>query len=729
MNNLLAQRNRRILIIDDNRAIHDDFRKIFSSTESHSSLDSTETFLFGSVLNKKEESPFLVDSAYQGQEGVVAVKKALEEGRPYAMAFVDIRMPPGWDGVETTQKLWEVDPDVEIVICTAYSDYSWKELFEAIGGDDRMVILKKPFETVEALQLAHNLTEKWRLRQQSKQQIEDLEKIVSERTRDLRQANDELQIEISEHQKTETELRGKTAFLEAQLNSTIDGILVVDNQGRKLLQNQQMTRLWKIPQEIADDPNEERQLAWVTTMVRNPEPFAQRVAYLNANPGETSHEEIEMKDGTFFDRYSTSVRGKDGTLYGRIWLFRDITERKKMEAHLFQTQKWEITGQLAGGVAHEFNNILAATILNLDLLQMERQLPAEAQPAMREMEALAKRASNLTRQLLLFSRRQAMQSVRLEINTALTNLGKMLERVLGEQITFVWLPSSSELWVDADPTMLDQVVMNLCLNAKDALPNGGTLTLQTSLQEFNAERVKLHPESRPGQFACLRITDTGIGMEPDVLKHLFEPFFTTKEIGLGTGLGLASSQGIVSQHKGWINVESVPGQGTSFRIYLPLSAKIEAAPAVASRPLTLKGENETILLVEDEAALLFVTKKGLTMSGYRVLTAVNGEEALELWRQNQDVIDLVLTDMRMPKGMSGLELAEKLWETKPLLKVIIMSGYSAEILKDNSAVKPGYTFLAKPFAFKVLAETIRACLDEAGACSQPVDNEQVQAKT
>jgi CheY-like chemotaxis protein len=305
-----------------------------------------------------------------------------------------------------------------------------------------------------------------------------------------------------------------------------------------------------------------------------------------------------------------------------------------------------------------------------------------------------------------------MHAVRLEINTALLNLNKMLERVLGEAITFVWLPSSLELWVEADPAMLDQMVMNLCLNAKEALPQGGTLTLETSCEEFDAERVKLHPESRPGQFACLRISDTGIGMEADVLKHLFEPFFTTKEIGTGTGLGLASSQGIVSQHKGWINVESVPGQGTSFRVYLPLSAKIEAAPAVTTRPLTLKGQNETILLVEDEAALLFVTSKGLTMLGYQVLSAVNGEEALELWKQNQDAIDLVLTDMRMPKGMNGLQLAQKLWEIKPLLKVIIMSGYSAEILNDNDAVKPGYTFLAKPFPFKVLSETLRGCLDE-----------------
>jgi CheY-like chemotaxis protein len=290
----------------------------------------------------------------------------------------------------------------------------------------------------------------------------------------------------------------------------------------------------------------------------------------------------------------------------------------------------------------------------------------------------------------------------------------MLGDLLNENVAFVWLPSPQELWIDADPTMLNQVIVNLCLNARDALPHGGTLTLETSLAKFDIESSKPHQESRPGQFACLRISDTGVGMNADVVKHLFEPFFTTKEIGEGNGLGLASSYGIVSQHKGWINVESVLGQGTSFRLYLPLSVKIEAAPVEIAGKLSLKGQNETILLVEDEAALLLVTTKGLTMLGYQVLTATNGEEAFELWEKNRDIIDLVLTDMRMPKGMNGLDLAQKIWQTAPLVKVIIMSGYSTEILRENTANDIGYTFLAKPFAFKVLSQTIRQCMELTG---------------
>ncbi len=385
----------------------------------------------------------------------------------------------------------------------------------------------------------------------------------------------------------------------------------------------------------------------------------------------------------------------------------DITARKALEGQLRQAQKMEVVGQLAGGVAHDFNNILAAMVLKLEMLQIRQQLPIEAQASLHDMEILAKRAASLTQQLLLFSRQQAMHLEQLEINAALTSLLKMLERLLGEHITCQLLPSP-ELWIEADAAMLDQAVMNLCINARDAMPSGGTLTLETSLTEISCDNLPLHPDSRPGQFVCLRICDTGCGMNVDVLKHLFEPFFTTKEIGKGTGLGLASAYGIVHQHKGWMNVESAVGQGTSFRLYFPLSSRTEVTQ-VTSRMPAIKGQNETILLVEDEEALLKITAGALTMFGYRVLSAANGQEALDLWEHHQDTINLVLTDMRMPKGISGLELAERLWLTKPSLKIIIMSGYSMEMTR-NGVGKGSYTFLAKPFDLKILSETIHLCL-------------------
>jgi len=389
----------------------------------------------------------------------------------------------------------------------------------------------------------------------------------------------------------------------------------------------------------------------------------------------------------------------------------DITARKSLEEKLQQAQKMEIIGQLAGGVAHEFNNILAATLLNLEMLQMQRELPAPTLASLSDLEILAKRAASLTQKLLLFSRRQPMRPIQLEINGTIKDLHKMLGRLLGDNITCLRVTGARELWVEGDPAMLDQAVMNLCLNARDAMPNGGTLTLETSLVEFDAESTEIQREARVGKFVCLRISDTGFGIDASVLKHLFEPFFSTKEIGEGSGLGLASVYGIVHQHKGWLSVESIPGHGTTFRLYLPLSEQADVIRQAIAPLFSLNGQNETILLIEDEAALLFANIRALTMLGYRVLSAANGPEALALWEQHHETIDLLLTDMRMPKGITGLELAEKFQKINPSLKVIIMSGYSLEMVRDSTASSCHYTFLAKPFNLKNLSESVRGCLD------------------
>ncbi|HTA88334.1 MAG TPA: ATP-binding protein [Polyangiaceae bacterium] len=399
----------------------------------------------------------------------------------------------------------------------------------------------------------------------------------------------------------------------------------------------------------------------------------------------------------------------------------DITSRKILEEELRQAQKMEVIGQLAGGVAHDFNNILAAMMLNLGVLRAEGESPAQAETeteteteaALRNLDALAQRASSLTSQLLLFGRRQVMQLQRLELNGALTHLRGMLERLLGEEISCSLHAAVPELWVDADLAMLEQAVMNLCLNARDAMPNGGTLTLETSVATFDAASARVEPKSRPGQFVCVRVSDTGCGMNADVQKHLFEPFFTTKKLGQGTGLGLASVYGTVQQHQGWLNVESRPEHGTTFRLYLPRSPKPQLTGTPNGAPVDTKGKGETLLLVEDEPALLAIATRALSRLGYRVLPAVDGRQALALWECYANDIDLVLTDMRMPNGISGLALAERLWNMKPSLKIIIMSGYSSELATNGSASQVEFTYLAKPFELQTLAETVRCCLGEA----------------
>jgi signal transduction histidine kinase/ActR/RegA family two-component response regulator len=395
---------------------------------------------------------------------------------------------------------------------------------------------------------------------------------------------------------------------------------------------------------------------------------------------------------------------------GRV-VITDTSARKALEEELRQAQKMEVVGQLAGGVAHDFNNILAAMLLNLGSLRAHSESPAESETALEGLEDLAKRAARLTSQLLLFSRRQALQPQRLELNGALSHLLEMLERLLGDEISCNFYPGEPELWIEADLVMLEQAVMNLCLNARDAMPNGGNLSLETSRVVFDAASVRLDPKSRPGTFICVQVSDTGSGMTDEVLEHVFEPFFTTKEIGHGTGLGLASVYGTVSQHGGWLKVESRLGHGTTFRLYLPESSKAETLRAPAPKTLDTDGKGETVLLVEDEPALLAIAARSLRRRGYKVLCAGNATEALTLWQEHEPVVDLLLTDMRMPGGMNGRSLAERLLEAKPTLRVIIMSGYSGE-MPASEGRRSEFSYLAKPFELATLTATVRGCLDE-----------------
>jgi len=389
----------------------------------------------------------------------------------------------------------------------------------------------------------------------------------------------------------------------------------------------------------------------------------------------------------------------------------DITRRKRLEAQIMQSQKMEAVGQLAGGVAHDFNNILAATLLHLQLLRQDPNLDPELAAALGELEQGAQRAANLTRQLLLFSHRQVMQIKRVDLNEVIAGLMKMLHRLLGEHIDTSFSQNAEPVWLEADPGMLEQIVMNLCINARDAMPRGGQLKLSLQRQAFTAENAPLHAGTQPGPFVCLSVTDTGCGMDEPTLKRIFEPFFTTKPLGKGTGLGLPTVHGIAAQHHGWVEVESAVGRGTTFRVFLPA-----AEPPAAAKPQTaqpkLRGGAEAILLVEDDPQMRRMVRLTLRRFGYEILEAADGDEALQLWALHGPRVSLLFTDMIMPGGMSGLDLARRLRESKPDLKVLISSGYAPDLLQQEGGLPAGVTFLAKPYDPKSLAETVRERLDE-----------------
>ena len=388
----------------------------------------------------------------------------------------------------------------------------------------------------------------------------------------------------------------------------------------------------------------------------------------------------------------------------------DITDRLNLEAQLRQAQKMESVGQLAAGVAHDFNNILTIIQGHAGLMNSESRLDADLAESARQIAIAAERAANLTRQLLMFSRKQIMQPQLLNLNEVTNNLSKMLRALIGENVTLKRHTSDDLPPVCADPGMMEQILVNLSVNARDAMPRGGTITVSTHFIEIDRGYVQRHPEAREGNFICLSVTDTGHGMDSMTLARIFEPFFTTKEIGKGTGLGLATVYGIVQQHQGWVEVESQVGQGTIFKVFVPIATK--AAPKDrAAKPTEVPGGDETILVVEDEPALRELIQEILEKKGYRVLEAATGVQALKLWDQHKDDIDLLLTDMMMPEGVSGRELAERVLQDRADVKVIYSSGYSLDVVDQETFIKDGANFLQKPYDSDTIARMVRDCLN------------------
>lgn len=388
----------------------------------------------------------------------------------------------------------------------------------------------------------------------------------------------------------------------------------------------------------------------------------------------------------------------------------DITQQKEIEQQLRQSQKMEAIGQLSGGVAHDFNNLLTVIIGHIEILNRFDSDP-EAKDSLTQIRHAAERAANLTRQLLLFARKQAMQMQNLDLNTAVASTIKMLTRILGEDIQLEFKPVNLELPIHADTGMLDQILMNLAINARDAMPNGGRLCIETSSAEFDAETAADFPQVRAGKFASISVSDTGIGIPADVLPKIFEPFFTTKDVDKGTGLGLATVFGITQQHGGWINAYSEVNNGAVFRIYLPLvTGNISAMTNAKPKPAPNRG-TETILLVEDEPSIRTLLAKYLAQLGYAVISAADGAEAVRIFAEKSQSIQLVITDLVMPGGMSGTQLAGILKKQKADLPIIFSSGYNGENILHDIKLTEGVNFLAKPYNLATMAKVIRDRLD------------------
>jgi signal transduction histidine kinase len=582
---VLPVKNNRILVVDDNPAIHDDFRKVLHAVqEPLVDLVNAEAALFGDAVAPVVSADFEIDSAFQGQEALSKIQQSLAADRPYAMAFVDVRMPPGWDGVETIQRIWAVYPELQVVICTAYSDYSWEEMIRKLGSSDNLVILKKPFDNVEVLQLASAFSRKWQLNRQANLKLDEMGQMVGQRTRELEVANQELR--------------------------------------------------------------------------------------------------------------------------------REIQERLQAERQLRQAQKMEAIGQLAAGVAHDFNNVLTVIHGHASMLLMRLGQEGPHSKSLAEIRRSAERAANVVRQLLMFSRKQILQFRNVDLGDVIRSVSGMLRQLVGEHIMLETECDKGLTPIFADRGMLEQIILNLTLNARDAMLRGGHIKLACKEVTVEPESVKPDTDARAGRFMRFTVSDTGCGIDAEGLTHLFEPFYTTKEAGKGTGLGLATVFGIVKQHQGWIEVQSQVNVGTTFTLYFPVSSEPVQKPSEPLEPTTQSAGTETILLAEDEPALREMVEEILRLQGYRVLTAASGPAALEVWHREERRIDLLLTDMVMPGGMMGTDVAAELRRANPDLKVIFTTGYSPGVGGTRHALEEGVNFLPKPYSPNKLADIIRKCLDK-----------------
>jgi two-component system, cell cycle sensor histidine kinase and response regulator CckA len=807
----------RILVIDDNRAIHSDFRKILCPSSS-APLEVLEAALFGPEEAAVKPPVFEMDSAYQGQEGLALLEQSLKQGRPYWMAFVDVRMPPGWDGVETIAKLWEAAPELQVVICTAYSDYSWSSMTSRLQHRDRLVILKKPFDAMEVLQMASALTEKWRLLQQSKLKMEQLEILVADRTKVLCQTNEDLKHEVLRRERTaealsETEERyhllfhknplpmwvidldtlaflavneaaveqygysadefasmtirnlhvpedlpsimdrlspekvrtpanglilkhlkkdGTTIFVEldsrvvtfsgreaklalanditerkmtedrvreqaALLDLASDAILVQDLSGKVSYWNKGAERLygWGAVQARGNQmdalfPKQDK-----PALAAAQQELLARGEWI----GELRKHTQSGQEVTVSSRW-TLLRNDRGEPCSVLIIDTDITEKKKLESQFLRAQRIEGIGTLATGMAHDLNNILAPILMSAGYLRWDIP-PQEREKAIGRIELSVKRGAEIIQQVLTFGRGIDGERVAVKPPDLLAEISEIISQTFPKNI-ILEVDSQPNLGpLLGDRTQIHQVLLNLCVNARDAMPKGGYLRLRAGTTTLTEPMPALPTPAQPGPYIVFEVADTGCGISAADRERIFDPFFTTKEVGKGTGLGLSTALGIVQSHRGVVIVESEPNRGTTFKVFLPTSADAPEKNTSEIKQLAPRGSGEVILVVDDEADVVEGLRQLLEQYNYRVYTAANGEEALDMVGRREHRIDALVTDIMMP-AMDGMALIRAVRSVMPELKIIASTGLGADMggtsrTQELKSLGVSY-FLPKPYS-------------------------------
>jgi PAS domain S-box-containing protein len=511
--------------------------------------------------------------------------------------------------------------------------------------------------------------------------------------------------DITTHKQVEVELRRLAAAVE----QSGEIILITDETGRIQYVNQAFERItgYTRQEALGRKPN-------LLKSGEHPPEFYHSL-WRTISSGRTWNGRFvnRRRDGSLYSEETTisPVFDAGGKIMNYVAAKRDITDELTLEEQYRQMQKMEAIGQLTGGVAHDFNNLLQAINGYTDLAIMDLPPEHRSRNFLEQAHKAGERAASIVQQLLLFSRRQIMKPKVLDLNTVVTNLLKMLGRIIGEHIHVIWHPQQAPCIIEGDSGMLDQMVMNLCLNARDAMPEGGTLMIEIRPFEIDEDFCALHAWASSGRFVRLDITDTGCGMDRETLQHIFEPFFTTKDKSKGTGLGLATVYGIVKQHRGMIDVYSEPGKGTTFHVYLPLyeqDCSSEMEPRVS---ITAAGGSETVLLAEDDRMVRELGRTLLERAGYTVLTAEDGQQAVSMFQENGDRIALLILDVVMPH-LSGRGVLTRIRTLQPDIAALFISGYSESAIHTDFVLHEGLALLQKPYTANALLQAVRNALDK-----------------
>lgn len=683
-------KNHRVLIVDDNESIHEDFRKTFALLgQNKSDFGNRAEFILSGTTAPSEEKlaqQYELDFAHQGEEALAKVQSSLTKDHHYSLAFVDVRMPPGWDGIKTIEEIWKVDPRIEVVICTAYSDQSWDDIQARLGLSDKLLILKKPFETVEILQHTVACCRKW-----------DLER------------EHELQIKVLMEEATWEKTRAEAIVLNSP-----DSIIIVDEKLMMTYLNRPLNFAHakvEIGQKISDifGPDHAEQINEV----------AKRI--FNNGPSEHFDLTWELK-GSVVDAYRVRVGPirANNHITALVFVITDIRESKTLESQFLRAQRIESVGRLAGGLAHDFNNLLTVQLAVTSMLMEDTKLDDEVKKSIGMIKEMAERAAGITSQLLSFSNNQPIIREQILLKDFLDHIQELATKSIGESVKLSIKIADPLLSIEGSKRQLEQVLFNLVLSARDSMASGGVLLIEASTVTLDKPIVGDRDTIEPGKYTVLSVSDTGEGMPKGVIDQIFDPFFTTKEFGKGSGMGLSMVHGIMKAHCGYVHVYSEPGLGTTFRLFFPDALSL---PAIESKKPTgidharLFG-SERILLVEDNENIRDCLRDNLKSFGYDVQVAKNGADALQTLantEKNGDKIEVIVSDIVMPE-MNGPDFIDVVRKNDPDVKVIFISGYSNESLErlgnPNGQSKEA-VFIQKPFLVDELIAKIRELLREA----------------